>query len=216
MTSGPGTGVGIITLDGRVLYLNDQAAKIFHGPNAKAADFAGKTWAELHPPEWVEQRLAVLRKVHETGRPALMRTIWLGHQHYTWIHEIPSEPAEPLDEGEGTPDDLPVRFLTITRRVSGDRAARQVSGEPYDFVESDAADLGPLEILSPRELEVLALVGQGLSAKEIARLLHRSLKTIDSHRLAVGRKLHLDDRVKLAEVARRAGLEVRDADRIRV
>ena len=78
------------------------------------------------------------------------------------------------------------------------------------------ADLGPLEVLTPRELEVLALLGQGLSLKQIAKVLYRSVKTIDNHRASIGKKLAIDDRVKLAEIAFRAGLTVRDAERERV
>src|SRR5688572_15849075 len=78
LISEPNTGVSIISLDGRVIWLNEQAARIFHGPGARAQDFIGKHWRDLQPPEWVEQRLAVLRQIHETGRPVTMRTIWRG------------------------------------------------------------------------------------------------------------------------------------------
>lgn len=64
----------------------------------------------------------------------------------------------------------------------------------------------PLHALTPRELEVLRLIGRGLSRAEIARLLHRSLKTIDSHHTAIMRKLDLHDRVEVALYAVREGL----------
>lgn len=63
-----------------------------------------------------------------------------------------------------------------------------------------------LDSLTPREKEILGLIGQGLPSQEIANRLHRSLKTIQSHRLAIGRKLGLHNRVELARLAIRHGL----------
>ena len=63
-----------------------------------------------------------------------------------------------------------------------------------------------LESLTPREREILNLVAQGLSLPEIAEQLHRSLKTIESHRLSLGRKLGASNRVELTRIAIAAGL----------
>lgn len=63
-----------------------------------------------------------------------------------------------------------------------------------------------LDRLTPREREVLDLIGRGLSTAEIAERLHRSQKTVKSHRLALGRKLGVSNRVELARVAIEAGL----------
>jgi len=60
--------------------------------------------------------------------------------------------------------------------------------------------------LTDREREVLALIAEGLTVPEIARRLHRSRKTIESHRLSLGRKLGVNNRVKLARLAIQAGL----------
>lgn len=63
-----------------------------------------------------------------------------------------------------------------------------------------------LEIISPREREVLALIGMGLSSNDIAKKLCRSLKTVESHRLKLGKKLGMKNRVQLARIAIVAGL----------
>lgn len=63
-----------------------------------------------------------------------------------------------------------------------------------------------IENLTPRELEVLTMIGKGLTLPEIAEKLFRSQKTIETHRLSIGRKLGLSNRVELARVAIRAGL----------
>jgi DNA-binding NarL/FixJ family response regulator len=49
----------------------------------------------------------------------------------------------------------------------------------------------PLDILTNRELEVLRLIGQGFSTKEIADRLHLSIKTIGTYRENLKEKLKL-------------------------
>ncbi len=67
-------------------------------------------------------------------------------------------------------------------------------------------DTGPLSKLTSRELDVLRLIGYGLSTADIAKVLHRSVKTIEWHRVALGNKLGVTNRVELARIAIRTGL----------
>lgn len=63
-----------------------------------------------------------------------------------------------------------------------------------------------LRSLSEREREVLGLIGRGLTSAEIATRLHRSIRTIESHRYKLGIKLGVSNRVELARIAIEAGL----------
>ena len=63
-----------------------------------------------------------------------------------------------------------------------------------------------LRLLSPREREVLALVGAGLSNAEIGARLHLGITTVKSHVSAAMEKLNLRNRVQAAVVAHRLGL----------
>lgn len=72
------------------------------------------------------------------------------------------------------------------------------------YAEHNHAD--PLVGLTRAETELLTLIGAGLSTQQIARKLHRSVKTIESHRASLGRKLNVTNRVELALIAVRAGL----------
>ena len=63
-----------------------------------------------------------------------------------------------------------------------------------------------LDHLTPREKEILQLIGEGKSLLDIAQQLHRSLKTIESHRLSLGKKLNASNRVELAKIAIAHGL----------
>ncbi len=62
------------------------------------------------------------------------------------------------------------------------------------------------DVLSQRELEVLAFVARGASNKEAARSLHISEATIKSHLLRIFRKLGVEDRTAAVTVALEKGL----------
>ncbi|MGW2031157.1 response regulator [Streptomyces sp. NPDC001811] len=64
----------------------------------------------------------------------------------------------------------------------------------------------PEQILTPREEEVLKLVAEGHSSKEIAELLFISVKTVQRHRANLLQKLGLRDRLELTRYAIRVGL----------
>lgn len=59
----------------------------------------------------------------------------------------------------------------------------------------------PLSCLSDRELEVLRLIGHGLSTGDIARDLCRSVKTIEAHRANIKEKLNLKNSSELVRFA---------------
>ncbi|MEV8593763.1 response regulator [Streptomyces sp. NPDC052013] len=67
-------------------------------------------------------------------------------------------------------------------------------------------DEAPEQLLTPREEEVLKLVAEGHSSKEIAELLFISVKTVQRHRENLLNKLGLRDRLELTRYAIRAGL----------
>jgi NarL family two-component system response regulator LiaR len=77
------------------------------------------------------------------------------------------------------------------------------------LVETLAADGGaePLDRLTPREREVLVLIGRGFPNKQIARELEVSEKTVKTHVGHVLAKLGVTDRTQAAVLAVRAGLE---------
>jgi two-component system, NarL family, response regulator LiaR len=76
------------------------------------------------------------------------------------------------------------------------------------LVETLAADGGeqPIDRLTPREREVLVLIGRGFANKRIAQELELSEKTVKTHVGHVLAKLGVTDRTQAAVVAVRAGL----------
>jgi DNA-binding NarL/FixJ family response regulator len=65
---------------------------------------------------------------------------------------------------------------------------------------------GPSEPLTPREQEVLKLIAEAHTNREIGAILHLSEKTVESHRGNLLRKLGMRDRVELVRYAIRRGL----------
>jgi DNA-binding NarL/FixJ family response regulator len=88
--------------------------------------------------------------------------------------------------------------LYFSPRISKDvikRYLQRVSGEP-----------GPSAQLTPRQREILQLIVEGNSTKEIAFSLGLSGKTVDAHRLQLMEKLHIHDLPGLVRYAMRVGL----------
>lgn len=76
-----------------------------------------------------------------------------------------------------------------------------------DYLRQEAKRTHPeLDLLSAREREVLRLIAEGASNREIARRLCLSPKTIENHRSNIMRKLGVHNRVALVKAALRLGL----------
>jgi DNA-binding NarL/FixJ family response regulator len=87
-------------------------------------------------------------------------------------------------------------------------------GEPFLYPAAVTAlirdhlrrDSLPERILTPREEEIVKLIAEGNSTKEIADLLVISAKTVDRHRANILAKLGMRDRLALTRYAIREGL----------
>ena len=99
-----------------------------------------------------------------------------------------------------------------TQLVDAIRAAMR--GEPFmspvaeeELIRNwlDEGEDGGSE-LTPRELEVVKLIAEAHTNKQIAEILHLAEKTVESHRANLLRKLGMRDRVELVRYAIRRGL----------
>jgi DNA-binding NarL/FixJ family response regulator len=84
--------------------------------------------------------------------------------------------------------------LYLSDALSAKLLRRVVDGD--DGVESGGASQ-----LSDRELEVLQLLGQGVPTREVADRLNLSIKTIESYRANIKRKLDLKNATELMQYA---------------
>ncbi len=81
---------------------------------------------------------------------------------------------------------------------------------PRRPIEPDVAYSGPL---TPREQEILKLIAEGKAHLQIAKLLHISVRTVDTHRNNIMKKLDIHDAASLVTYAIREGLIVVKSDR---
>jgi len=72
--------------------------------------------------------------------------------------------------------------------------------------ESDQSEPNPADVLTSRQREILQLIAEGHTTKEIAALLHRSEKTVEGHRARLMQQLDIHDVAGLVRYAIRIGL----------
>ena len=80
------------------------------------------------------------------------------------------------------------------------------SGVVSDYVQRLRSDEPAQNPLTPRQREVLQLIAEGYSTKEIARRLDLSVKTVDTHRSQLMKQLDIHEVTGLVRYAMRAGM----------
>lgn len=83
-----------------------------------------------------------------------------------------------------------------------DREIHQLLSDMAERAPDPAREAG----LTPRELDILPLIAEGLLNKEIADLLGISLQTVKNHASSISRKLGVPNRTRMVAEARRRGI----------
>jgi DNA-binding CsgD family transcriptional regulator len=191
LVSDSGADAAVVSPDGKVLYMSPVLS--WWAPTRPAEGFAGKHLAELFNKSIADERQQMIRKVVESGKPLVVHAAWKGIRTRTVMR--------PLRNGSNAID----RVLIICRGMVPADESRAAQAD-MEVVQAQHVDKGQLANLTPRELEILALIGQGLTTAAIAEKLYRSRKTIEAHRLSLGIKLNARNRVDLARIAVQSGL----------
>jgi len=102
-------------------------------------------------------------------------------------------------------DELPMAIKAVARNevYLSPRISKQLVDR---FVQSGATEPDPLAGLTTRQREILQLVAEGKSSKEIAAMLDLSIKTVESHRGQIMERLGVHDVTGLVRFAIRVGL----------
>ena len=95
-------------------------------------------------------------------------------------------------------------LLSLRRVLDGDIYVSE--GVGVNMIRKSAArgalmSSNPIDRLTDRELQILHLVGKGMSTRDTARLLNLSIKTIESHRHRIKYKLNLTTGSQLVRYA---------------
>jgi DNA-binding NarL/FixJ family response regulator len=113
--------------------------------------------------------------------------------------------------GYVTKGESPEAVVAAIRAVAGGGAYFSPQVQERLVVDADGVRLAAegatrASTLTSRELEVLRYIARGLSKKDIANIMHLSVKTVDNHSTSLMAKLNIHDRVELALYAIREGL----------
>lgn len=74
-----------------------------------------------------------------------------------------------------------------------------------DYLQRSSGNSDPLAVLTPRQREILQLVVDGLTSKEIATQLGLSFRTVEAHRAQMMERLDVRDLTGLVRLAARVG-----------
>jgi two-component system response regulator NreC len=124
------------------------------------------------------------------------------HKEAVYVREILRAGAR----GYILKDAIDTELLNAVRSVArGDGyISPAVSGALLSDYRKDVTD--PVDLLSPREREVLQLIAEGKTNKEVATKLNLSVYTVDSHRGKIMEKLNLHSTGELVRFALKRGL----------
>jgi DNA-binding NarL/FixJ family response regulator len=104
--------------------------------------------------------------------------------------------------------EVAVRAVARGETYLSPRVSKQVVD---DYVSRTRTASDPLETLTPRQREILQLVAEGNTSKEIAEQLQLSFKTVEAHRAQIMERLGLQDVTGLVRFAVRVGLVTPEA-----
>jgi len=97
------------------------------------------------------------------------------------------------------------QFLASLRRVldGGIYVSEAVGSNMIQKFASGGSYISanPIDRLSNRELQILHMIGKGMSTRETANSLNLSVKTVESHRQRIKRKLNLNTGAQLVQYA---------------
>ncbi len=130
--------------------------------------------------------LELVRAVH-AHHPEVPMLVLSMHDEAIYAERMLAEGASGYIMKQAAADQLLTALRTVLQGdtyLSAEMAA--VHKEAANKMGSD-----PLQRLSNRELQVLNLVGRGVRSRDIATELGLSVKTVESHRQSIKRKLHL-------------------------
>lgn len=196
LSNDPTVGVWAVSRDMRVTYANTvSAGRVGLTPEQAV----GRHLREILPEEVVEQKRAYAERVLR-GERVSGRMVWRGQR--LWSDHLS------VENEHGVRDEM-----VVVTRV--DRCVDELEG-CREFEEADFVVLGELDVLTSREIEVLALLGKGMRTDDIAKHLTRSPKTIQRFQEGIRAKLGITDRCLLAQLARDRGLEQHHASLPRV
>ena len=167
--------------------------------------------AELQPDlVLMDIAMAGLNGLEATARlrktqPGIRVLILSMHQNEEYVRQALRNGAMAYLLKDAAPVELELAILAVLRGETYLSPAIS-RGVVSDYLQRLHGDAPPAAVLTPRQREVLQLVAEGHSTKDIARRLGLSVKTVDTHRSQLMKQLDIHEVAGLVRYAVRSGL----------
>ena len=168
--------------------------------------------AERLKPDVVLMDIAMpgLNGLEATGRicrawPEVRVLILSMHQNAEYVRQALRQGAAAYLLKDAAPLELELALAAVLRGETYLSPAVS-KGVVSDYVQRLRSDEPAEDALTPRQREVLQLIAEGHSTKEIARRLDLSVKTVETHRTQLMRQLDIHEVAGLVRYAIRSGL----------
>lgn len=156
--------------------------------------------------------MEILRRVQK-NYPTMHTLVFSGHQNVSLVRETIRAGAHGFVEKTASLAELKKGIEAVS--AGGSYFGPEIAALLRDAVLNPETSVSKAEILTAREREVLQLIAESHSTKEVAAKLSVSVKTADNHRTNLMRKLGIHDVASLTRYAIQIGLveERRDLTR---
>jgi DNA-binding NarL/FixJ family response regulator len=145
--------------------------------------------------------LELVRDVH-AHHPELPMLVLSMHDELIYAERLLAAGASGYIMKQAASDQL---LVALRRVLAGERyvseSLAENLGRPRGGSDGRIQGDDPIERLSNRELQVLSLIGRGQSSREAADRLGLSVKTVETHRQSLKRKLNLATNAQLLQYA---------------
>ena len=139
------------------------------------------------------------------ARPGLAVIVLSVHAEPAYVHRALELGVRGYVLKDGAPEELALAVDAV--RAGGKYLSPSVAGALVDtLVGGGGLGTTPLDLLTDRQREILQLIAEGASTKEIAAKLFISVKTVESHRAQLTKKLGAKNVAELTRLAVRYGL----------
>jgi DNA-binding NarL/FixJ family response regulator len=143
--------------------------------------------------------LELVRDVH-AQQPELPMLVLSMHDELIYAERLLAAGASGYIMKQAASDQL---LIALRQVLAGGQYLSESLAGNLGRAEGSAGSAGadPIDRLSNRELQVLSLIGRGLSSREAAEALGLSVKTVETHRQSLKRKLNLATNAQLLQYA---------------
>jgi DNA-binding NarL/FixJ family response regulator len=145
--------------------------------------------------------LELVRDVHahHAGLPMLVLSM---HDELIYAERLLAAGASGYIMKQAASDQL---LVALRRVLAGGTYLSETLAQSLErsrgAVNGSRSNIDPVKRLSNRELQVLSLIGRGQSSREVAEGLGLSVKTVETHRQSLKRKLNLATNAQLLQYA---------------